>query len=77
MHRFALLAVLCLAACAKREEKQESTPPPAPPATNQVMPIEKGPASKFQGMPVQKPMVQHIPGKDPAPAASSAAPSAK
>ena len=76
MKRFAVLVVLCLASCAKREEKPEV--PPAPAVTPTVAPLEKGPASKFQGMPIKKPLVNHIPGKDePAAASASAAPSAK
>jgi hypothetical protein len=76
MKRFALLAVLVLASCAKREE-QQVTPTPADPGPTAatVAPIEQGPASKFKGMPVQKPA--HLPQKDPIPAANSAAPSAK
>lgn len=73
MKRFALLAVL-LVGCAKRSEE---APAPAPEPSNAVVPIEKGPASKFQGLKVQKPLVNHIPGKDPVAAAPDAAPSAK
>jgi hypothetical protein len=74
MKRLALLTVLVLASCAKRED-QQVTPSPAEPVAPTVQAIENGPASKFKGMPVQKPT--HVPVKDPTPAASSAAPSAK
>lgn len=74
MKRVAVFVVLVLASCAKREEKQESPAPP-PPATA-VAPVKPG--FKYQNIPVMKPPVNHIPGKDePAAASASAAPSAK
>ena len=75
MKRLALVAVLSLIACAKREEKPQEAPTPPPPVTA-VTAIEKGPATKFQGMPVMKQPVHGV-TKDPVPTPAAAASSAK